>query len=42
VRRPPRIELRAGTVGIASGYALVKRMPWRVSSSMVGVRTAEP
>jgi hypothetical protein len=31
------MELRAGTVGIASGYALVKRMPWRSSWSMLGV-----
>ncbi len=37
-RLPLRIELRAGTVGIASGNTLVKRMPCRARASMVGVR----
>ena len=37
-RRPLRIELRAGMVGMASGNTFVKRMPCRASASMVGVR----
>ena len=38
-RRPLRMALRAGTVGIPSGKTLVKRSPCRASASMVGVRT---
>ena len=42
VRRPLRIERRAGIVGIASGKQRVKLIPSRASASMFGVRARLP
>src|SRR5919106_4888257 len=42
MRRPARIELRAGTVGIASGNARSKLKPSRASASIAGVRAPSP
>jgi len=41
-RRPDRIELRAGTVGIASGNAFGKRAALRTSASIAGVWARGP
>ncbi len=42
MRRPERIELRAGTVGIASGKARVKLRPRAARASKVGVGASGP
>jgi hypothetical protein len=42
LRLPVRMELRAATVGIASGYARVNLIPSRARASMFGVRALLP